>query len=434
MKKSLFYLIAVLLLTPSTLVAQLQVQSDGTTKGSTFFSNTIKNNETVFSKRLGLGVSTSETPESDLAVGNKGNSYTTAYLLCRTRIGINVNTAPQPNGAIGIQSFAINSVSNPYIPYNPHNIAVRAIAGEKSSIKDVRSYGVSALLHGPKGTALYAGTTPYEFTHNGKYAAYIYGDATVQNGTLNAVVTQYNDTTLMQETKPLGETDLFDKLGQLQGIQYSLVNTSYTYPFLAINGIPRDTTLNRFSDDLANRTHYGFSPTTFKEVFPEMVYTLPDQKEGVDYAALVPLLAEGLKLEHRTTQMLQDSLSQLSAQLQQTQTLLIETISELEALKKEVYGTPASPQAQGDAPSLSQNTPNPFTESTEIDIHLPADVQTAWLFVYNLAGEQQQEFQLNERGDTSVTIEGSSLSAGHYIYTLVVDGQIIDSKHLILTR
>ncbi|MBP5259897.1 MAG: hypothetical protein J6Z12_04615, partial [Paludibacteraceae bacterium] len=158
MKKSLFYLIAVLLLTPSTLVAQLQVQSDGTTKGSTFFSNTIKNNETVFSKRLGLGVSTSETPESDLAVGNKGNSYTTAYLLCRTRIGINVNTAPQPNGAIGIQSFAINSVSNPYIPYNPHNIAVRAIAGEKSSIKDVRSYGVSALLHGPKGTALYAGT------------------------------------------------------------------------------------------------------------------------------------------------------------------------------------------------------------------------------------------------------------------------------------
>ena len=141
-----------------------------------------------------------------------------------------------------------------------------------------------------------------------------------------------------------------------------------------------------------------------------------------------------MKIEHRTSEALKDSLTEMSAQLQQTQTLLIETISELEALKKEVYGTPTSPQAQGDAPSLSQNTPNPFSESTEISIHLPADMQTAWLFVYNLAGEQQQEFRLNERGDTSVTIEGSSLSAGHYIYTLVVDGQIIDSKHLILTR
>ena len=383
---------------------------------------------------MGLGISSSVTPESYLAVGNKGNSYTTAYLLSQRRIGVNVNTAPESNGAIGIQSFATNSVPNPYIPYNPYNIAVRAIAGEKKSANDTRSYGVSALLHGPVGAALYAGTTSVEMVHDGRYAAYIHGDATVQDGTLNAVVTQCNDLTLMQEVETLDETMIFDKIDQLQAIQYTLKNSSYSYPYLTTEGVKKDTVANRYSNDFASRTRYGFSQEQINETFPELVYTLPDQTVGVDYSALVPILAEGLKLEHRTTETLKDSLSELAMQLQQTQTLLIETISELEALKKAVYGTSAPIQAQGDAPALGQNIPNPFSEQTEISIHLPIEVQSAYLFIYNLAGEQQKEYVLSERGDFTLTIEAATLHAGHYIYTLVVDGQIIDSKHLILTK
>ena len=449
MKKTSLCLIVGAILLPNTLCAQFKVLSNGSSNANTFScgslsctslsspslsTNTIKNEGTVLSKRLGLGISSSVTPESYLAVGNEGNSYTTACLLSQRRIGVNVNTAPEPNGAIGIQSFATNSVPNPYIPYNPYNIAVRAIAGEMESVKDVRSFGISALLHGTVGTALYAGTTPYEFTHNGKYAAYIHGDATLQNGTLNAVVTQTNDSTLMQSVTELDEAAIFDKLDQLQAVQYTLQNPTYICPYLTTEGIKKDTTLYRFSKDFVSRTRYGFAVAQFGSIFPELVYALPDETEGIEYTALVPILSEGLKIEHRTTMLLQDSIAQLSAQLQQAQTILIETISELEALKKAVYGTSAPIQAQGDAPALGQNTPNPFSEQTEISIHLPIEVQSAYLFIYNLAGEQQKEYVLSERGDFTLTIEAATLYAGHYIYTLVVDGQIIDSKHLILTK
>ena len=338
--------------------------------------------------------------------------------------------------SLGIQSFVAPTFAQSNVLYNPFNLAVRGVAGNHSRLTTKRSIGVSALLCDKKdnGSALYAGITESEFTHDGRYAAYINGNATVQNGTLNAVVAQYNDSTLMSNAAPLNETPLFDKIEQLQPLQYTLLNKTFSCPTLTLEGSQKDTVLNYFSDEFASRLRYGFDHKQLKAAFPELVYALPDQTEGADYTALVPILLEGVKIEHRTSEALKDSLTELSAQLQQTQTLLIETISELEALKKQVYGTPASPQAQGDAPSLSQNTPNPFTESTEIDIYLPAGVQSAYLFIYDLTGEEQEEFVLTARGQIAQTIEGGSLTAGHYIYTLVVDGSVIDSKHLILTK
>ena len=441
MKKNLICLAIGMLFTPTMLLAQLKVQNDGTTKGTIFYSNTVKNNETVFSKRVGLSLpNNTQTPKSLLSIGTFGKTSTTMDLLYKTKVGIEISSNVNPSGepqadffySIGLQSLATKSSLTP--SYNPFNISIRGLAGSPVSISDYRSYGVSALLHGPKGTALYAGTTPYEFTHNGKYAAYINGNATVQNGTLNAVVTQTNDSTLMQSVIELDEADVFDKLDQLQAVQYTLQNPTYNCPYLTTEGIKKDTTLNRFSSDFASRIRYGFAATQFGSVFPELVYTLPDETEGVDYTALVPVLSEGLKIEHQTTMLLQDSLAQLSAQLQQTQTLLIKTISELEALKKAVYKQEPAQQPQGDMPVLSQNTPNPFSESTEIAIYLPASVQTAYLFIYNLSGEEQEEFVLNERGNITQTIEAGSFIAGHYIYTLVVDGSVVDSKHLILTK
>jgi len=45
-----------------------------------------------------------------------------------------------------------------------------------------------------------------------------------------------------------------------------------------------------------------------------------------------------------------------------------------------------------------------------------------------------QTFPINATGDGTVSIDGSSLAAGMYVYTLVVDGKIVDSKRMILTN
>ena len=84
--------------------------------------------------------------------------------------------------------------------------------------------------------------------------------------------------------------------------------------------------------------------------------------------------------------------------------------------------------------SLLQNIPNPFSRDTEIKMVLPESAGKATVIVYNLEGKQLRDLRVNGRGNTSVTILGGELSAGMYIYALIVDGKVIGTKRMILTK
>jgi hypothetical protein len=49
-------------------------------------------------------------------------------------------------------------------------------------------------------------------------------------------------------------------------------------------------------------------------------------------------------------------------------------------------------------------------------------------------GKQIDKYQISERGNTSVEITAGSLSAGIYMYSLITDGKVIDTKRMILTE
>ena len=49
-------------------------------------------------------------------------------------------------------------------------------------------------------------------------------------------------------------------------------------------------------------------------------------------------------------------------------------------------------------------------------------------------GRQIDSMSIAERGDVSLTVEGSSLDAGIYMYSLITDGEVVDTKRLILTK
>ena len=84
--------------------------------------------------------------------------------------------------------------------------------------------------------------------------------------------------------------------------------------------------------------------------------------------------------------------------------------------------------------TLYQNTPNPFTESTLIQCDVVETVVDADLYIYDMNGKQIATYPITERGATSITIEGRSLEAGMYLYALIADGQVIDTKRMILTK
>jgi hypothetical protein len=84
--------------------------------------------------------------------------------------------------------------------------------------------------------------------------------------------------------------------------------------------------------------------------------------------------------------------------------------------------------------SLQQNSPNPFNQSTQIKYYLPATVKTAYLCIYDLQGAQLKQTAIQERGEGIQILYGSELKAGIYLYSLIADGQEVDTKRMILTK
>lgn len=53
--------------------------------------------------------------------------------------------------------------------------------------------------------------------------------------------------------------------------------------------------------------------------------------------------------------------------------------------------------------------------------------------IYDMNGTQLKSIEIHQRGDGNITIYGDQLNAGMYLYNLIADGQVFDTKQMILT-
>ncbi len=122
------------------------------------------------------------------------------------------------------------------------------------------------------------------------------------------------------------------------------------------------------------------------------------------------------------------AVQELSAKNDDQQKQIDQLLTQLSKTEKSIN------ELQSSEISLLQNNPNPFSVNTEIKMVLPESAINANIIVYNLEGKQLRDLQVKERGNASVNILGNELSAGMYIYALIVDGQVVDTKRMILTK
>ena len=194
---------------------------------------------------------------------------------------------------------------------------------------------------------------------------------------------------------------------------------------------------------------HGLIAQELEKVYPELVkeYAAPILKlneeetdivqdgvmyyKSVNYTNLVPVLIGAIKeMQVEKAKELADRDAQIAAN-QARIANLEETIAELKGTASDAPVN-TSWSNFGEA-ELMQNTPNPFTEQTTIRYNLPENFESAVLFVYDMNGRQVNSFNnLSRKG--SLTIEGSTLDAGMYIYSLIIDGQEIATKRMILTK
>lgn len=227
------------------------------------------------------------------------------------------------------------------------------------------------------------------------YAGYFDGDITVMGipFTSNTWWTT-SDRKFKKDIKEL--SNVSDKLLKL---------TAYTYRFKT-----DEFEKMNFSKD----EQIGVIAQELKELFPQLV----TEKEGnnyVNYTGLIPVLIEGFKEQQKQL----DDQKQLINQLLQKSS----TTSGLDQNTMSANGF-----------KMDQNEPNPFNGVTKISYSLPGSVTNAYLAVYDLSGKQIASFPISERGSSAINITSEKLAAGIYIYSIVADNKIIDSKRMIVAE
>jgi hypothetical protein len=260
---------------------------------------------------------------------------------------------------------------------------------------------------------------------DGRYAGYFYGDARVTGTMIAGAVVTSSDYRLKKNIRSLSSSDdCLDKILRLNVVEFNNIQREFETDGskLTLTNSPEavllandDKKINWYEDDspIINNKHYGLIAQELQKIYPDLVVESQDGYLAVNYLEIIPLLIR--------------SVQELKAELDATQ-------SNDSPIQKAQSRTTDVTNIDIVETTLYQNTPNPFTESTIVRCDVAEDVAKADLYIYNMNGEQITEYSVTERGTTSVTIDGGSLSAGMYLYALIADGQIIDTKRMILTK
>jgi hypothetical protein len=130
-----------------------------------------------------------------------------------------------------------------------------------------------------------------------------------------------------------------------------------------------------------------------------------------------------------------DSLQQANAQLSQANAQLSQRVAQIEQLLglSAATGQNSSTLALSSA-RLFQNAPNPFNQTTLINYYLPQNTGTALIRITGINGETIKSIAINGTGAGQLSVQTAQLAAGTYMYTLIVDGNLIDTKRMVLVK
>lgn len=237
------------------------------------------------------------------------------------------------------------------------------------------------------------------------YAAFINGNCKVDSGYISGDMYNpyfYDDNTLKSLNWAMSQLQNFSVYG------------FGTFGIPSLNQTP--IIYDHFSIDRHNFTNY----------FPSFVKKDENNHYVINYAELVPLLVYGY-------QQLVGLITHLHPNGRVQDLLAEETLVTHEDTEEEPQAQPQIAARRFVDAVLYQNTPNPFTAQTEIRFRLPDDTQDAYIYIFDMTGKTLKQLPINSSMQ-SVTIQGYELSSGMYLYSLVINGQEIDTKRMILSK
>lgn len=297
-----------------------------------------------------------------------------------------------------------------------------------------RNYGVGGMISFTPssysyygGAGIYGTNYSYMYSHpdniNGMYAAYFHGSTNLSGITTAQEIYVPADDRMTEGVEALGhdrleEGQTLDNLLRLNVLEYNFKNRNDNRNGNATAGLSDEDKaayeyMKADEEKVLSRRHFGISAQELQEVYPSLVLEGQDGYLAVNYTELVPLLIRSIQELKQELDEVKDT-KEVARKTMETSTA---------ATRKTTVGKSL----------LFQNTPNPFTAQTEMRFRLPEDASEAYIYIFDMTGKMLRQIPVAP-SQQSVTINGYELSAGIYLYSLVVGGQEVDTKRMILSK
>ena len=218
-----------------------------------------------------------------------------------------------------------------------------------------------------------------EFYVSGNGQAYSYGWNIISDSTLKENV--------------CGIKNGLDKVLHLQGVTYTLKRDAgrATVPIRQM----------------------GLIAQAVQRVVPEVVLTNGNGIKTIAYSNMVGLLVEAIKQEDNKVNHLQHELDSCMATNKQ-------------------MGM-AKPAIDNNA-RLYPCKSCPANVNTTFQCYVPMDSKQASLLVFDMNGLLKKTIVINGKEEQNINLQGGELLAGMYYYSLMVDGNEVDTKKVIITQ
>ena len=433
MKKLIF--LAICLLSAGMAYAQLTVNSSGNvtiTKSLTSGPVSISSDKY---KCLGLTYSTSQYSGQSLyslAHHYPGKSTYGLY----SQLGDAATNSNNPGVSMGVYSSL--QCSDPYV--TGHTPGVR--------------YSICGFT--PEyGAAIYGTTSPSFVSLSQSYAGYFVGDTHIQgnltvSGNINGVVLTPTSNLWSPTSTPSSplSVDRGTLSSKLQGLTanafyYNLPESASERSIASKDNVKdgqaaandviaieqddsicipeeviiteSDLPLNTIGKQVYAKQHYSLSAEQLEEIFPDLVYENEDGSKSINYVEMVPILVQAI--------------GELSAK--------VATLESKEGIARKVAAKTTDIDGIGEnvqVLALGQNKPNPFGTSTGIEVTVPETVQSAFVYVYDLQGKKVQQVDITARGKQAIQLNAADLVDGMYLYSLVADGKVVETRRMIVEK
>ena len=285
------------------------------------------------------------------------------------------------------------------------------IYGISSNTSSDYNYGVFGCIgNSAVGAGVYGTTRNYNGTNvNGQYAGYFAGTTNIRGTGIVANLVSPSDSRQQYDvaylSSPEQREDILSRMQEVNVLSYK-INPN-------VEG-REDMDFDDPHDMAYKRTHYGVSAQELQCLFPELVEEGQDGYLNVNYMELVPMLI-------CTVQQLKSEVEGLKNYIANFKTQTNDGIKPNDA------GTMKGQYA------LCQASSHPSSNLITIKYKIPSETTNAFIGLLDLKGSMLSQIPVSA-ANAQITLNTKDYLPGMYLYSLIVNGNEVDTKKLVVVK